>query len=111
MVRSAFVYEKFSVTDNFFYFDQRFHDISESKNSFSMRIIFQKLYHILRRMDKVSAPGEAYNSRYVCGKVDIDMSSVGRPNLGSHVFNGFHSSRTRFGKDFRPTASLRAMFK
>ena len=62
-------------------------------------------------MEAVSAPGEAYKSRYVWAKVDIDMSSVGRPNLESHIFDGSWSSPTRFGKDFRPRASLRAMFK
>ena len=51
-------------------------------------------------MEAVSAPGEAYNSRYVWAKVDIDMSSVGRPNIGSHVFDGFRSSEIRFGQDF-----------
>ena len=51
-------------------------------------------------MEAVSAPGEAYNSRYVWAKVDIDMSSVGRPNIGSHVFDGFRSSPIRFGQDF-----------
>ena len=58
------------------------------------------VYNIPRRMEAVSAPGEAYNSRYVWAKVDIDMSSVGRPNIGSHVFDGFRSSPIRFVQDF-----------
>ena len=41
------------------------------------------------------------------GKVDLHMSSVGWPNLESHVFHGFGSSPARFGEDFRPRASLR----
>ena len=47
-------------------------------------------------MEVVSAPGEAYNSRYVWAKADLDMSSVDRPNLESHVCDGFRSSPTRF---------------
>ena len=72
---------------------------------------FPTYRNIPRRMELVSAPGEAYNSSSRCGKVDFDMSSVGRPNLQSHVFYGFRSFPTRFGKDFQPRASLRAMFK
>ena len=40
-------------------------------------------------MDKVSAPGEAYNLRYGWGKVDFDMSSVSGTTSESHVFHRF----------------------
>ena len=36
------------------------------------------------------------------GKVDLHMSSVGWPNLESHVFHGFGTSPARFGEDFAP---------
>ena len=52
------------------------------------------------------APGEAYNSRYVWAKVDLDMSSVGRSNLESHVFNGFRSFPNSFGQDFRSRGNI-----
>ena len=66
---------------------------------------------IPRRMEEVSASGEAYNSRIPLGKVDFDMSSVSGPTAESHVFHGFGNSPARFKKDFRPRASLCAMFK
>ena len=56
--------------------------------------------NIPRRVEVVSAPGEAYNSRKSVGKVGLDMSSVGRPTIGSHVFDGSRSSPIRFGQDF-----------
>ena len=53
---------------------------------------FSSIDHvILRRIETVSASGEA--------------------NLERHVFHGFGNSLARFGKDFHPRASLRAMFE
>ena len=84
----------------------------ENLNNHFHREDFSSIDHFIpRRMEEVSASGEAYDSRYPLGKVDLDMSSVGRPNLESHVFHGFGSSPARFEEDFRPRASLRAMFK
>ena len=73
---------------------------------------FSSIDHLIpRRMEEVSASGEAYNSRNPLGKVDFDMSSVSGPTPESHVCHGFGRSPARFGEDFRPRASLCAMFK
>ena len=81
----------------------------ENPDNYFHREDFSSIDHLIpRRMESVSASGEAYNSRNPLGKVDFDMSSVSGPTPESNVFHGFGRSPARFGMDFRPRASVSA---
>ena len=45
----------------------------------------QKVYNIARRMEDVSAPGEAYNSRKSPGKVRRVVLNLGKTHLFSYL--------------------------